>query len=563
MEEAFVRAVKEVENIEETKIYLEPGNFFSKRFNKNGPKKKPRKSIVSEVPVPEIVKNLPNTKNIKNLNLKSQLKKDVGLAILSAQNIAANKQFNTVEEGYVLRNVENKDEFDETIDENWNKGNVPPSIREKQCDHTVLTQDYIYKKADVGTQKKVFQLNLKLGPYKCSYSRNGKYLLSTGDKGHISLIDVQNYDTLCELEVEETVRCSTILHNHKLFAVGQKKYMYIYDNTGMEINCIKDVLFTYQMEFLPYHFLLVSIGEFGELVYQDISLGTVVTRKKTKRGPCNIMRQNKKNGIIYLGHKNGHVSLWTPNIDKPVCDIFCSYTPISSIGVYDNYLITSSTDTNKIWDIRNQKYIKSFKTPNIINNIEISDTSVVAFSMNTHFRAYKDFFTSPDLFLKHNTNGNKISSLAFQPFEDICCLGTSTFIQTVIVPGAGIANIDGYLNNPYETKKDVRENEVRALLDKLPPDTITFKENQVGRVNPYQHQAMKGQKNKKETGKADTKEDTHDKTDGQEKTKKKGKKTKKPKKNFLRSYIPRYLRKSALDRKREREQQEKEQQEQE
>lgn len=612
MEENYVRAAAEVQRIEENKIYLEPGNFFSKRFKKNVKKKEPTKNIISTIPVPEVIESLPNTKKITNLNLKSQLKKDVRLTILSAQNIAANKKFSIVEEGYVkrkkkqsnelLQSAHPSDPFDQvqTIkptqpiehnkhiknneyveikgsedSENVIKNTILFSSKDNPFDESVLTQNYIFNKADVGTQKKVFHLNLRLGPYKCSYSRNGKYLLATGEKGHISLIDVQNYDTLCELEVEETVRCNTVLHNYKLFAVSQKKYMYIYDNTGMEINCIKDILYTYQMQFLPYHFLLASIGEFGELVYQDISLGTVVTRKKTKRGPCHIMKQNKKNAIIYLGHKNGHVSLWTPNIDKPVCDIFCSYTPISAIGVYDNYLITASLDaTYKLWDIRNHKYIQSFKAHNIINNIEISDTSVVAFSMNSHFRAYKDFFTSPDLYLKHDTHGNRISSVVFQPFEDICCLGTASSIQTVIVPGAGIANIDGYLNNPYETKKDVRENEVKALLDKLAPDTITFKENQLGILNPYnQDKPQQGankefvgnewgmKKNKKRQKEKVSKEEHEHAVEEEEKSndkrKKKGKKTKKVKKNTIRSNIPKYLRKSALDRMKEREQQKK------
>ncbi|ETW39421.1 hypothetical protein PFNF135_06201, partial [Plasmodium falciparum NF135/5.C10] len=348
------------------------------------------------------------------------------------------------------------------------------------------SQKYIYDNADVGTQKKVFDLKLNMGPYSCTYTRNGKYLLMTGVKGHVSLIDTHNLESLCEFQVDEMIRCNTTLHNYKLFAVSQKKYMYIYDNTGMEINCIKDILYTYNMVFLPYHFLLTSIGEFGELVYQDISVGNIVTRKKTKRGPCSIMKQNKKDAIIYLGHKNGHVTLWSPNIDKSICDIFCHHTPISSIGVHENYLITASVDsTYKLWDIRKMEYIKSYKSHNIINNIDISDTSLVAFSMNTHFRTYKNLFTNPQLYITHNIYGDQINSISFQPFEDICSLGLKHSIKTLLVPGAGIANIDTFFNNPYETKKQVRENEVKLLLDKLPADTIKFNTDQIGNINPY------------------------------------------------------------------------------
>lgn len=64
--------------------------------------------------------------------------------------------------------------------------------------------------------------------------------------------------------------------------------------------------------------LLTSIGEFGELTYQDISTGKVVCRHRTKKGTCDVMCSNDKNAVINLGHRNGVVSLWTPNVGKVV-----------------------------------------------------------------------------------------------------------------------------------------------------------------------------------------------------------------------------------------------------
>lgn len=53
------------------------------------------------------------------------------------------------------------------------------------------------------------------------------------------------------------------LHNEMFFAAAQKKYVYIYDKRGIEIHCLKTHTQTLALQFLPHHFLLVSVGEAG------------------------------------------------------------------------------------------------------------------------------------------------------------------------------------------------------------------------------------------------------------------------------------------------------------
>lgn len=63
-----------------------------------------------------------------------------------------------------------------------------------------------------------------------------------------------------------------------------------------------------RMEFLPYHYLLATVGNQGILRYHDTSTGTMVAEHKSRMGSVQAMAQNRHNAIVHLGHQNGESS---------------------------------------------------------------------------------------------------------------------------------------------------------------------------------------------------------------------------------------------------------------
>jgi hypothetical protein len=96
----------------------------------------------------------------------------------------------------------------------------------------------------------------------------GRHLILTGHKGHVAVMDTLRQKVLCEQHHNESVRAGVFLHNVSFYALAQKKYVYIYDTKGTEIHVLKSHLQPQALDFLPYHFLLASVGSAGWLKYQ-------------------------------------------------------------------------------------------------------------------------------------------------------------------------------------------------------------------------------------------------------------------------------------------------------
>ena len=256
----------------------------------------------------------------------------------------------------------------------------------------------------------------------------------------------------------------------------------------MEIHKLKAHISPSRLEFLPYHWLLASVGSAGYLKYQDTSTGQLVAEHRTALGACSVFTQNPHNAVLYLGHQNGCATLWTPNLPYPAVKVLAHLGPVSSVSVDPSeggrYMATSGKDGSvKVWDCRNWK--GAVREWNLRSGgkgdaeVEWSQKGVLAVGSGGSINMYtspsiKTPHTSssqPPLYLTHplpSTSHRPITSLRFAPFQDVLTIGHAQGTSSILVPGAGDGGMDTSEGlDLYEGVKGRREREVRGLLDKV------------------------------------------------------------------------------------------------
>lgn len=219
-------------------------------------------------------------------------------------------------------------------------------------------------------------------------------------------------------------------------------------------------------------------------------MGKLVVEHRTRLGPCRTMTQNRHNAVLHLGHNNGTVTLWTPNMSEPVVKMLCHRGPVQALAVdpAGTYMTSAGLDGRlKVWDVRYFKDTPVFEyyTPTPATCIDISQRSLTSVVFGPHVQVWKDMHLTKQAspYMSHLVEGARIESCRFAPFEDVLGLGHSKGLASLLVPGAGEPNYDAFEANPYQTSKQRQEAEVKQLLEKIPAELITLNPNDVLHIN--------------------------------------------------------------------------------
>ncbi|KAJ8265160.1 hypothetical protein COCON_G00142590 [Conger conger] len=355
-------------------------------------------------------------------------------------------------------------------------------------DTCTFLQEDIADAVDITSGAKYFNLTLsQFGPYRVDYTRNGRHLLLGGRRGHVACIDWQSKQLKCEMNVMETVNDVKWLHSEAMYAVAQKKWLYIYDSSGIELHCIRKFNDVLRLQFLPYHFLLATASTTGFLQYLDVSVGKEVAAICTKAGRLDVMALNPQNAIIHLGHPTGTVTLWSPNQREPLVKMLCHKGGVRSIAVdkTGTYMVTSGLDRKlKVFDVRTFQPLKSYFLPAGASCLALSQRGLLCASTGDIVQVYKDVCSTPvkKPYMTHRVRGS-VCGAQFCPFEDVLGVGHAEGFTSMLVPGAGEPNFDGLDANPYRSVKQRQEWEVKALLEKVQPELIGLDPGQLGLVD--------------------------------------------------------------------------------
>ncbi|KAL0245900.1 hypothetical protein GEMRC1_007117 [Eukaryota sp. GEM-RC1] len=351
-----------------------------------------------------------------------------------------------------------------------------------------FSQRDISSAVDQQSKAKIFDLNFNQ-PHISRFDRNGQYLLLSGSKGRTSLRDWRTQHIVSEFNVAQDCYDACFLHNYSLHSIAQKQGVFIYDQKGTEIHALKHHNRARKLVYLPYHYLLVSGGLSGKLTYQDTSTGDVVATIPTKSS-CLSLSFDPSSAIVFHGDSKGVVSLWSPNVNAPLVQVLAHKGAItaSCVDLSGNYLISSGKDfTTSVHDLRTLSLLHSYKNTSPCSSLTVSATGVIAMGMGTKVQLWQDAVSTKakSPYLNHHCS-SLVHSVEFCPYEDVLGIGTASGYSSILVPGSA---------NPFETKRQRREAEVKRVLEKIPADLITFDKNVgLGKVSIGESERMRRMK---------------------------------------------------------------------
>lgn len=174
---------------------------------------------------------------------------------------------------------------------------------------------------------------------------------------------------------------------------------------------------------------------------------------------------------------------------QPLVKMLCHKGPVLAAAVDPSgaYMATSGLDGQlKVFDLRTYKMMHAYYTPAPAHSLDISQRGVLAVGHGPRVTLWKDALREKQQspYMNHLQEGAVVRNVRFCRYDDVLGIGHSEGMTSIVVPGAGEPNYDALEVNPFATKKQRQEAEVRGLLDKIQPEMISLQIDGVGALDP-------------------------------------------------------------------------------
>ncbi|XP_068854998.1 WD repeat-containing protein 46-like [Aphelocoma coerulescens] len=189
------------------------------------------------------------------------------------------------------------------------------------------------------------------------------------------------------------------------------------------------------------------------------------------------MAQSPPSGLVLLGHANGVVSAWSPSGAEPVLRLLAQRGAVRGLAAdaSGRFVATSGSDRKlRIFDLRNLGLLQEWGLPAGAAHLEFSQRGLLAAACGDEVQVFGAPLSgsAPRPQLRHRPPAPALA-LRFCPFQDLLGAGHGAGFSSILVPGAGEPNLDALENNPYRSRRQRQEWEVKALLEKIPAELLT------------------------------------------------------------------------------------------
>jgi len=133
-------------------------------------------------------------------------------------------------------------------------------------------------------------------------------------------------------------------------------------------------------------------------------------------------------------------------------------------------MVTAGLDSKfKVWDIRKYQPVFEYNAPYPATSLSISQKGLLSVGFGPNVEIWKHWYSVKQdaPYMTHLIPTSRVQDLQFCPFEDVLGIGHAKGFTSILVPGSGEPNFDALEANPFETKKQRKEKEVKSLLEKV------------------------------------------------------------------------------------------------